>query len=132
MKQAIQKVLQSVVIKALATIERVQTGVVFNPLDRRFNDDPYVVYKQLREKDPLHHSRLLGGSLVTRYRDIETILRDPRFEADDRKRPDYMKNIERGMKNGILEDEEEGLGGSMLRMDPPDHTRLRSLVSRAF
>ena len=133
MKQTIGKVVQAAAIKAMTTLERVQTGVAFNPLQTGFNDDPYRHYKAIREKDPLHHSRLFGGSLVTRYRDIETVLRDSRFKSDDRKRADFQKNVERMQKAGIIEDPHEaGMGGSMLRMDPPDHTRLRSLVSRAF
>jgi cytochrome P450 len=132
MKQAIKNTFQSVAIRALTTIERVQTGVAFNPLTPEFRDDPYPCYRRLREIDPIHRSKLFGGSIVTRYRDIEAILRDPRFGSDDRTRPTYQKNVERGMKEGILESPDEGFTGSMLRTDPPDHTRLRSLVSRAF
>ncbi len=132
MNKALKNAVQAVAIRALTTIERVQTGVTFNPLEKRFNEDPYPYYQRLREKDPIHRSRLLGGSVVTRYRDIEAILRDPRFKADDRQRPDYQKNTERMLKKGIINDIEEGNNASMLRMDPPDHTRLRSLVSRAF
>jgi cytochrome P450 len=132
MKKAFGKAVQAVAIKALTTLERAQTGVAFNPLQSGFNDDPYPHYRALREKDPLHSSRLLGGSVVTRHRDIETILRDPRFRADDRQRPDFQKNVERAIKKGIVESERDMFDGSMLRMDPPDHTRLRALVSRAF
>ncbi len=132
MKQAIKQAVQVVAVKALTAVERVQTGVAFNPLERGFRDDPYKHYRRLREKDPIHRSRLLGGSIVTRYRDIEAIVRDPRFSVNDRNRPNYQKNIERGIREGIFEDPEEAFTGSMLRMDPPDHTRLRALVSRAF
>jgi len=132
MKKMIKSAVQAVAVKALTTVERMQTGVAFNPLERGFNDDPYKHYRRLREKDPIHRSRLLGGSVVTRYRDIEAIVRDPRFSVNDRGRPDFQKNIERGIREGIFEAEEEAFTGSMLRMDPPDHTRLRALVSRAF
>jgi hypothetical protein len=132
MKKFIQNAVQAVAVRSLTTIERVQTGVAFNPLEPGFRDDPYSVYRRLREKDPIHRSRLFGGSLVTRYRDIEAILRDPRFSADDRSRPDFQKNVRRAIEKGIYEEEGEAFTGSMLRMDPPDHTRLRSLVSSAF
>ena len=126
MKQTIKTAFQTVAIKALTTIERVQTGVAFNPLTPEFREDPYRCYRQLLEKDPIHRSKLLGGSIVTRYRDIEAILRDPRFGSDDRTRPAYQKNLERGMEEGILESPDDGFTGSMLRSDPPDiHRSVR-------
>lgn len=133
MKDTIRKIFQAVAVRALVTVEQVQTGAALNPLDPRFRSDPYPSYKKLREKDPVHRSRLTGGVVLTRYADCETVLRDNRrFSSDDRKQPNYGKTIEQTIKQGIMTREEASERGSMLRMDPPDHTRLRSLVSKAF
>ena len=60
------------------------------------------------------------------------MLRDPRFSADDRNRPDFHKQQAEAVKRGIMSADEVDDRGSMLRIDPPDHTRLRGLVSKAF
>ena len=131
-KKSLQSAFQATAIKTLLTVERVQTGVSFNPLDRQFAIDPYPTYRRLREKDPVHRSKLTSGLVFTRYEDVSTILRDgQRFYTDGRKQPQYEKLRERAIKEGVM-DEDDDVAGSMLRMDPPDHTRLRSLVNRAF
>jgi cytochrome P450 len=97
--------------------------VVFNPLLPEFHANPYPFYRRLREADPVHHSAL-GIWVLTRYDDVVMILRDPRFGRE-----------------GMAELLEARLGAAparpantrdMLFRDPPDHTRLRALVSRAF
>jgi cytochrome P450 len=132
MKKTVQNVIQNVAIRALTTIERVESGASMNPLDPRFRDDPYPIYKRLREKDPVHRSRLTGGAVLTRFEDCSNALRDARFSADDRHRPDFHKQQAEAVKRGVMTADEVDDRGSMLRMDPPDHTRLRSLVSKAF
>ena len=96
--------------------------VVFNPLLPEFHADPYPFYRRLREADPVHHSAL-GIWVLTRYDDVVMVLRDSRFGRE-----------------GMAELMEARLGvparpastRDMLFRDPPDHTRLRALVSRAF
>ncbi|MDO8477632.1 MAG: cytochrome P450 [Candidatus Rokubacteria bacterium] len=97
--------------------------VVFNPLLPEFHADPYPFYRRLREEDPVHQSPL-GIWILTRYDDTVMVLRDPRFGRE-----------------GMAELMEARLGAGsvrpantrdMLFRDPPDHTRLRALVSRAF
>jgi cytochrome P450 len=132
MNKLLANTIQAVAVRTLTAIERARTGVAFNPLARQFRDDPYPIYKRLRQKDPIHRSLLLRGAVVTRFRDIETILKDGRFGSDEQKLPNYEKNRQQMVKAGILREDEAGFNGSMLRMDPPDHSRLRSLVSRAF
>jgi cytochrome P450 len=89
--------------------------IFYNPLDPRVHADPYPHYRHLRESDPVHRSPL-GFWVLTRYRDIATLLRDPRLCHEP-------SAEEFGFTNE---------GASMLFRDPPAHTRLRALVSRAF
>lgn len=130
-RASLQSALQYTVAGAVSTIERFQTGAAFNPLARGFLDDPYAQYRRLQERDPVHRSRLIGGWVLTRYADIMPVLADTSFLADDRKLPTYDRQRQQLVKAGIVEADEEETA-TMLRSDPPDHTRLRSLVSKAF
>ena len=97
--------------------------VQFNPMDPAFVEDPYPTYHVLRSEDPVHHSPL-GFWVLTRYADVIASLRDPRLI----KEPIAAFVAARfGMAAPP-----PGLGLSMLDRDPPDHTRLRGLVSKAF
>jgi cytochrome P450 len=119
-------------LKFLLTRELLQDGAAFNPLDKRYLSDPYPLYRKLREKDPVHRSRLFPGVLFTRYEDINAILKDPRFSADDRKQEGFWEQRKKALEAGAITADEYDRDPSMLRLDPPDHTRLRSLVNRAF
>jgi len=130
-KDSAQQLIQRTVVGAFNAVEYARTGVAFNPLDRRYYGDPYPLYRRLREKDPLHRSRLLGGYVLTRHADVSAVLRDGRFVAETRKHPNYEKMRKRMMKSGVMT-EAEFESRSMLTSDPPDHTRLRSLVTKAF
>lgn len=96
---------------------------LFNPLTPEFHANPYPFYQRMRESDPVHLSPL-GLWVLTRYDDCVTSLRDPRFGRD---------GFEAILSAQYGEESETGrLPRSMLFRDPPDHTRLRSLVNRAF
>jgi cytochrome P450 len=97
----------------------VSSTVIFNPLLADTRADPYPTYRQLRDEDPIHCSPTSGAWFITRYADCIELLRDPRFSAT------------RG-RAGNYEDEGREVVPSMLTQDPPDHTRLRNLVNRAF
>jgi len=84
--------------------------------------DPYPYYHRLRAHDPVHESGL-GFWLLTRYEDCVLALRDPRFGR---------AGFEALLESVYASAAPEGLAASMLFRDPPDHTRLRALVSRAF
>ncbi len=95
----------------------------FNPYDSSVRLDPYPAYRQLREQDPVHKSAL-GLWFVSRYADADFVLRDRRFGRDfDRFLDTQIGRI------GPLRDL---FAGMMLYRDPPDHTRLRGLVAKAF
>jgi cytochrome P450 len=85
----------------------------------------------LRERDPVHRSRLADGWILSRYRDVLEVLRDPSWSSDERNWSRYPRFRARGERAGLPDPYDEDRS-SMLRLDPPDHTRLRGLVSKAF
>ena len=93
--------------------------------------DPYAMYRALRERDPVHRSWLVEGWVFSRAADVIGILRDNRFSADERNTPGFETARRRLIRAGVFE-EDDPYEPTMLRSDPPDHTRLRSLVSQAF
>ena len=97
--------------------------VVFNPLLPEFHADPYPFYRRLREEDPVHQSPL-GIWVLTRYDDTVMVLRDPRFGREG-----MAELLEARLGAGAVRPANTR---DMLFRDPPDHTRLRALVSRAF
>jgi cytochrome P450 len=94
----------------------------FNPMDPEFLADPYPTYHRLRDEDPVHHSPM-DFWVLTRYEDVAAVLRDPRFIKEP-----LVSMV--AARFGVSVP--PGVGLSMLDRDPPDHTRLRSLVSKAF
>jgi hypothetical protein len=116
-------------------VERWETGHVFNPLVhplvRSIREWPYPLYRRLREHDPIHRSRALRGWFLLRHADCLAVLRDPRFSADDRNYAGYATQRAWEIADGLAAPGEPD-EPPMLRRDPPDHTRLRRLVSKAF
>ncbi len=95
--------------------------------------DPNPFYRQLREASPVHLSGF-GGVVFSRYDDCHTVLRDNRFGNGE---PDAGPAFSSGNAEAAAYRQEmiERRGKrptSMLGLDPPDHTRQRGLVSRAF
>ena len=123
---ALRSAIAPLYIKARLTQEKLQSGVVWYPLDPEFIANPYPTYKQLRERDPFHPSPLTGALIVSRYDDVDAVLRNYKVFSNARG-PVGTRN-----RGNIGERIEYELQPSMLSLDPPDHTRLRGLVSRAF
>jgi len=101
----------------------------FNPFRPEVVADPYPYYRRYREGDPVHYSEALDAWVLTRYRDVEQVLNDPRFSANRR--------LARNRFSALVQAQEANLGPlgqvtTMLGADPPEHTRLRRLVSKAF
>jgi cytochrome P450 len=99
---------------------------------REFAADPYPAYAWLRAHAPVHKAVLPSGVeawLVTRYADARRALADQRLSKNPRRHnPDAH---ERG-RVGIPGERRANLVTHLLNIDPPDHTRLRRLVSQAF
>ncbi|MFB7270555.1 cytochrome P450 [Streptomyces sp. NPDC056244] len=97
-----------------------------------FATDPYPAYAWLREWAPVHRARLPSGVeawLVTRYGDAKAALADARLSKNPvhHAEPAHAKG-----KTGIPGERDAALMTHLLNIDPPDHTRLRRLVSKAF
>ncbi|MEW2549890.1 cytochrome P450 [Streptomyces sp. NPDC047002] len=97
-----------------------------------FATDPYPAYAWLREHAPVHWTRLPSGVeawLVTRYADARAALADPRLSKNPvhHAEPAHARG-----KTGIPGERGADLMTHLLNIDPPDHTRLRRLVSKAF
>lgn len=97
-------------------------------------DNPYPVYSLIRTVRPVLRVPVPdydgpGVWLLTRYRDVHLALRDPRFSVDRLRAPLVRDNLARLPE--FLRQSAQGLR-SMLVMDPPDHTRVRKLVNKAF
>ncbi len=95
-----------------------------------FKANPFPAFALLRAEDPVHQVNLSGGQqawLITRYQDADVVLRDERF-------------VKERLKYGLMSGEQPHLPGSvgnlmnqiMLNFDPPDHTRLRQLLTLSF
>jgi cytochrome P450 len=99
--------------------------------DRAFIDNPYPAYAWLREHSPVHKTRLPNGVeayLVTRYEDAKAVLADPRLSKNAAASyPGWRPG-----RTGIPGEHRSGIASHLLNLDPPDHTRLRRLVSKAF
>ncbi|KJY41098.1 cytochrome P450, partial [Streptomyces sp. NRRL S-444] len=100
--------------------------------DWEFATDPYPAYAWLREHSPVHRTKLPSGVeawLVTRYADARQALADQRLSKNPahHAEPAHAKG-----KTGIPGERKAELMTHLLNIDPPDHTRLRRLVSKAF
>lgn len=103
-------------------------AVIFNPFDPEFRKNPYPTYHRLLVEDPVQEGPL-GGLVLSRYADCTAMLRDPRASSDFRKSDNFRQQaLDQGLDYDALLEENR----SFLSLDPPDHTRLRGLVNKAF
>ncbi|GAB7048055.1 cytochrome P450 family protein [Catenuloplanes indicus] len=99
------------------------TTTLYGPV---FRADPHAVYRAMREEGPVHRVELAGDVeawLITRYDDAKAALTDPRLVKGVLHPPNRL---------GIPKDVHSAITHHMLSADPPDHTRLRRLVSATF
>jgi hypothetical protein len=112
-------------------LERLTTGVAFYPTQKGLRADPHPYYKALRERDPIHRSYAADGWVLSRHRDVQAVLGDRRFSADERNLRRWPRILKLRARAGLTDPYAEERA-SMLRLDAPDHTRLRNLVNKAF
>jgi cytochrome P450 len=103
------------------------TQLLFNPFLPEVHADPYPHYHRLREADPVHQP-FPGAWMLSRHRDVVPLLRSPHVSSDRRKSPTYELFLQSLPDPQRIRD----IPPSMLFLDPPDHTRLRGLVNKAF
>src|SRR5436305_11405590 len=103
-----------------------KTEPLFNPLSPDYIRDPYPSYERLRSTDPMHLTPF-GAYVASRHAEVTLVLRDKRFGKDfvDRTSRRYGPEI---MEEPVF----RNMRHWMLQQDPPDHTRLRGLVVKAF
>lgn len=91
--------------------------------------NPYPLYKQMREEDPVHYSESFGYWVLTSYRDVEAALRDERLSAD---RTALFLNQLGDLDVNLIQNFIRVNSKTMIEKDPPDHSRLRKLTNQGF
>lgn len=98
-------------------------------LDPAARADPYRVYRRILDEAPVSEAPA-GLFAFARHSDCAALLRDPRVSSDDRNSAVYQALLARGR---ISADQQQLMASQpFLFRDPPDHTRLRRLVGKAF
>jgi cytochrome P450 len=95
-------------------------AVYWDPFDPALRDDPYTLWKRLRDEAPAYHNDQYGFYVYSRFADVEAAHRDAKTYSSA-----HGTTLE-------MMSPEPYPPGMIIFMDPPDHTRLRALVSRAF
>jgi cytochrome P450 len=103
--------------------------LTLNPFEPGFFDNPYEQYAQLRGDDPVRPA-LDTGWLLFAYEDVMRLLRDPALSVEERNIPTGSERD--AMVRSIMGDREPRGSRAILNLDPPDHDRIRRLVSYAF
>ena len=107
-------------------LQTAQAEPLFNPMSPAVIADPYPYYHRLRAKDPVHKSPL-GFFVASRHSDVSFAIRDKRFGKD------FVGRMTRRFGPQVMEEPVyRSMSHWMLQLDPPDHTRLRGLVVKAF
>lgn len=92
----------------------------WDPYDTELDDDPYPVWKRMRDEAPLYRNDRFGFWALSRYDDVEAAHRDPATFSSAH-----------GTVLELMDNDMSGTG-QIIFMDPPEHTIHRALVSRAF
>lgn len=103
--------------------------IKYDLLSPSFFADPHALFRRLRAEEPIHWHPQLNFWLLTRYEDIQTISRDPRFSAE------RTAQFGTGVSEAMVPKLEACLhfvSHWMVFRDPPRHTVLRGLVAKAF
>jgi len=106
----------------MTTSAKISTPVWYSPYDYGLHEDPYPTYARLREEAPIYRNEELDFFAISRHADILAAFRDPAHFSN---------------RNGVSLDPaaygpHAHKSMSFLAMDPPRHTRMRSLVSKGF
>lgn len=103
----------------------------FAPTELDFIADPYPAYAQLREREPVRYDEATDHWLISRYEDVNALLRDRRFGRT-------YRHLASHTEMGHADPPEwhapfwDLINAGILDMEPPSHTRVRRLVAKAF
>lgn len=101
--------------------ETIEYDAIYDPFNPELMLDPYPYYERLREEHPIYYNERLDCYVLSRYDDIYRALRKPQIFSS---------------AQGLTPEKDEiatlGLPPTFIMMDPPDHTRLRRLITKAF
>ena len=105
--------------------------LLWKPFDPTHIRNPYAMYTNLREQDPIHRSQT-GEWIITRYADVKSILKSNSFKSGNR-----LEWLSRGIKYFKNQDEElssiyAAINSFILFLNPPDHLAVRNLVSKTW
>ncbi|MDJ0578255.1 MAG: hypothetical protein QNJ65_24260 [Xenococcaceae cyanobacterium MO_234.B1] len=105
--------------------------VKWNPYSPEFRTNPYPTYHLLREREPVHWSRVGGLWFLTRYADVKRVLRDRRVKVTNKSDQLHSKEpyLEPGQTVGDLVQMSSQF---LIYMDPHAHTRLKNLLGKGF
>src|SRR4029453_6759651 len=96
------------------------TDLVWDPFDTEIDADPYETWRRMRDEAPLYRNEEYDFWALSRFADVEAAHRDPTTFCSGH-----------GTALELMSDQRFDTG-QMIFVDPPEHTRLRALASRAF
>ena len=97
-----------------------------------FMTDPYPVLRELREQDPVYWSDAIGGWLLTRYDDILVSFKDTSLFSNENRLTKTVEYLSPEKQAGYKAVVDHYATKGLIHSDPPDHTRLRALVTQEF
>jgi cytochrome P450 len=103
------------------TKEVIEYDPIYDPFNPELIADPYPFYEQLRDEHPVHYNERMDFYVLSRYDDIFHALRKPQIFSSAQ-----------GLTPAKDEISQLGIPPTFIMMDPPDHTRLRRLITKAF
>ena len=119
--------------KTLVIFEKLTNkGIALDFISKDYIDNPYKTYNLMRSHKPILFSQTTRLHWVTKMEFAQEMLRDKRFSVDDRKYPIAEKRRKEFKKAGREIMLEQFENPSMLKLDPPDHSRIRKLVQYGF
>ena len=116
-------------VPTLGPVTTTDPELFLNPFEDGFFDDPYDQYRRLRESVPVHESPL-GPWTLLRYEDCSRLLRNPKTSVEESSLSADSARREMFAEAGFDRPDRGSL--AILNLDPPDHTRIRRLMQKAF
>jgi len=101
-------------------------------VSQEFMEDPYPLLHRLRQEDPVHWSDAIGGWILTRYDDMVTTFKDTSHYSNEGRLGKAVAYLPAESRAEFKTFEDHYDQKSLIHSDPPDHTRFRGLITKAF